>query len=245
MTIDYNLATPQWHDSHLYGPAPRWRRRVLRRIVKKLDIKTCLEAGCAQPFLMLDLKKTGIQMAGCDISAPVIDDNAKTYPDMDFFVADLCADSENFLAKEGFDIVICSEVVEHLPDYLSAIRNLCKLSKKYVLITTQSGKLYPRDASIGHIRHFELEMLTKPLENNGFKIVKAKKIGFPFYSIYRNSVKHISENSATHKKYLYSKYSNTQKLICNFVYFLFGFNIFPFGSQLIILAERQPTGESL
>ena len=94
MKIDYNLATPSWHDSHLYEPAPRWRRRIIRNIVKKMNVKTCLEAGCAQPFLMLDLKTMGIKMTGCDISVPVIEDNAKIYTDMDFFVTDLCSNME-------------------------------------------------------------------------------------------------------------------------------------------------------
>jgi len=186
MEIDYNLATPSWHDSHLYGPNPRWSRRILKNIIKKMDVKTCLEVGCAHAFLMLDLKAMGIRMAGCDISVPAIENNAKTYPDMYFFVADLCSNME--VSEDGYDLVICAEVLEHLPDYQKAIQNLCKLSKKYIIITVPSGKRYPTDERIGHLRHYEPEMLVKPLEDNGFKTVKIMKTGFPFYSLYRKLI---------------------------------------------------------
>lgn len=90
MKIDYDLATPSWEDSHRYGPAPRWRRRILRNLISGLkDISTACDVGCAQPFLMLDMKKLGLKVSGCDISKPVIEENAKTYPDMDFFLYDL------------------------------------------------------------------------------------------------------------------------------------------------------------
>jgi len=237
MKIDYNLATPSWHDSHLYGPAPRWRRRIIRDIVKKLDVKTCLEAGCAQPFLMLDLKAIGINMTGCDISVPVIEDNAKTYPDMDFFVTDLCSNME-VSGEVGYDLVTCSEVLEHLPDYQRAIKNICNLSKRYIIITVPSGKRYPIDEKVGHLRHYEPDMLLKPLEDNGFKAIKVMKTGFPFHSLYKRLI-NIGGGSAISEKYSSKRYGTFEKLVSTFVYFLFSFNIFPFGSQLIILAQKK------
>jgi hypothetical protein len=235
MKIDYNLATPSWHDSHLYGPAPRWRRRIIRNMVKKLDVKTCLEAGCAQPFLMLDLKAMGIKMAGCDISVPVIEDNAKIYSDMDFFVTDLCSNME---VSERYDLVTCSEVLEHLPDYQKAIQNICKLSEKYIIITVPSGERYPIDENVGHLRHYEPDILVKPLEDNGFKTVKVLKAGFPFHSLYKRLI-NIGGGSAVSEKYSSNKYGTFEKLVSTFVYFLFSFNVFPFGSQLIILAQKK------
>jgi SAM-dependent methyltransferase len=241
MKIDYNLATPSWHDSHLYGPAPRWRRRILKNIIKKLDVKTCIEVGCAQPFLMLDLKAMGIRMTGCDISVPVIEDNIKTYTDMEFFVKDLCSDVEipNLnMGGGGYDIVICSEVLEHLPDYQKAIKNMCKLSKKYILITVPSGKRYPIDENVGHIRHYEPDVIVKPLEDNGYKTIKVMKIGFPFHSLYKRLI-NIGGGTAISEKYSSNRYGKFEKFVSTFVYFLFSFNVFPFGSQLIILAQKK------
>jgi trans-aconitate methyltransferase len=238
MKIDYNLATPSWHDSHLYGPFPRWRRRIIRNIIKKLDVKTCLEAGCAQPFLMLDLKAMGIKMTGCDISVPVIEDNTKTYSDMDFFVTDLCSNMEMSRGRPEYDLVTCSEVLEHLPDYQKAIQNLCKLSKKYIIVTVPSGKRYPTDEALGHLRHYEPDMLIKPFEDNGFKTVRVMKTGFPFYSLYKRLI-NIGGGVALSKKYLFGRYGSFEKFVSNFVYLLFYFNIFPFGNWLIILAQKK------
>ena len=62
MKIDYDSATPAWEDSHRYGPAPRWRRKMLIQIIKKLPVKNVCDIGCAQPFLMLGNEK---DWAGC------------------------------------------------------------------------------------------------------------------------------------------------------------------------------------
>ncbi|HBA45334.1 TPA: hypothetical protein DEG21_01645 [Patescibacteria group bacterium] len=37
-----------------------------------------------------------------------------------------------------FDLVICSEVIEHIENWQNVIKNLCKLSDVYIILTTQS-----------------------------------------------------------------------------------------------------------
>ena len=42
----------QWDDAHRYTPAPRHRRRLILDLLAGLDFADCLDAGCAQPFLL-------------------------------------------------------------------------------------------------------------------------------------------------------------------------------------------------
>lgn len=245
MKIDYNKATPSWHDSHLYGPAPRWRRRMLVNIVKNLNVKSCLDVGCAQPFLMMQLEQLGIKMSGCDVSVPVIQDNAKMYPTMQFFTMDLCASlTDDSSVEEQYDLVTCSEVLEHLEDYETAISNLCRLSEKYVLITVPSGKRYPIDESVGHLRHYSPDMLIEPLQKNGFVPIRVMKRGFPFHSLYKNLI-NIRGGSGIAERYSSNRYGPFEKFVSTCVYLLFYLNIFPCGKQLILLAQRERRKENI
>lgn len=236
MKIDYDRATPAWEDSHRYGPAPRWRRKMLIQIIKKLPVKNVCDIGCAQPFLMLEMKRIGLDVSGCDISKPVISANAKAYPDMKFFLCDL-NQKEKFTGG-GYDLITCSEVLEHLEDYHTAIRNICHMSRKYVLLTVPSGKRYPIDQKVGHLRHYKPEMLLKPLHDNGFSAVKVIKAGFPFHSLYKRLI-NLGGGDGISEKFSTNRYGKKERFVADMIYLLFSFNFFPFGSQLVILAKKQ------
>lgn len=239
MKIDYNQATPTWEDSHRYGPAPRWRRRLLIQIIKKLEVQSACDIGCAQPFLMLDMHKLGLHVSGCDISKPVIKANAKAYPFMDFFVCDLNKPIKH--TGQTYDLITCSEVLEHLQDYHMALQNICTMSSKYVLLTVPSGKRYPIDKKVGHLRHYEPDMLLKPLKQHGFVPVKVIKTGFPFHSLYKRLI-NLGGGTKMAEKYSASRYGTLQKLFAGCIYLLFYLNIPWGGVQLIILAKKGGKG---
>ena len=240
MKVDYDEATPSWEDSHRYGPAPRWRRRVLIRMINKLKIKTACDVGCAQPFLMLDMYRLGggkLEISGCDISKPVIETNAKLYPGMKFF----CCDLNEPLGKgrKKYDLVTCSEVIEHLENYQMAVKNICAMSRKYVLITVPSGRRYPTDIKLGHLRHYEPDMLVDLLKENGFRALKVMRTGFPIFSVFKWLVNFLSRFTGIADTYLANNYGLVQRFVATCVYLTFYLNIFPFGNQLIILAKKQ------
>src|SRR5438445_484786 len=61
-----------WEDAHRYSPAPRHRRRLLRRWIDRLDFASVLDAGCAQPFLLREiLAHRDVEGFGCDLSDQV------------------------------------------------------------------------------------------------------------------------------------------------------------------------------
>lgn len=241
MGIDYNEATPTWEDSHRYGPAPRWRRMMLRSIIRNLNLSSILDAGCAQPFLLLSLERLGeAKLSGCDYSKPVIEQNQTLYPEIEFFVCNLSDKELEY--KERFDCVVCSEVLEHVPDYSVAISNLCKLSSKYVLVTVPAGDIRPIDKSVGHLRHFTKEMLYKEFSQNGFEISYISYKGFPFHSLYKRLI-NIGGGTGIAKRYSCAKYGASQKALSNLVYLSFWFNLFPVGNQLIALAKRKEVRE--
>src|SRR5205085_2484617 len=69
---DTNVAVG-WLNAHRYTPAPRHRRRLIMNLLKGLEFRDCLDAGCAQRFLLEDIvERFGVEGFGCDISDEII-----------------------------------------------------------------------------------------------------------------------------------------------------------------------------
>src|SRR4051812_33133193 len=65
-----------WDDAHRCSPAPRHRRRLVLKWVAGLTFADCLDAGCAQPYLLHEIvRRHGCRGYGCDISDRVMDQN--------------------------------------------------------------------------------------------------------------------------------------------------------------------------
>jgi len=89
----------------------------------------------------------------------------------------------------SFDLVICTEVLEHLEEPTKAFKEMLRVSKKYLIISVPNepffmlsnflrGKNLSRFGNDkGHINHWSVLTLKKYLEKNGLKVKKAR---FPF-----------------------------------------------------------------
>ena len=80
---------------------------------------------------------SNIRAHGIDISPAAIEIAHKRMPDGQFYVVDI---TETFL-DDVCDLVVCSEVLEHIPDDLLALQNLKKMTGKYLLVSTPQGKM--------------------------------------------------------------------------------------------------------
>src|SRR4051812_47033319 len=147
-----------WDDAHRYTPAPRHRRRLVLNYLRGLDFADCLDAGCAQRFLLEAVADTfHVPGFGCDISDAVIEANQLARPDLAFRVLDL---TQETWPDRQFDLVVCSEVLEHIPDWRNALANLARMTRKHLLITVPSGPLRTMDRLVGHHQHFQGPELT-------------------------------------------------------------------------------------
>ncbi len=105
-------------------------------LVKKVfDPTRVLDAGCGPGMLMQLLAEQGLDVAGVDAS-PAVHEMADPITAKSISVADI---SLMPFADGEFDLVICREVLEHLPlrRYVSSISELCRVSSKYVYVTTR------------------------------------------------------------------------------------------------------------
>jgi len=96
------------------------------RLVSSLKRKNILEIGIGNGLVSDFLKKAGLNVTTVDI-------NPNLNPDIVGSVTDLA----EILHQRKFDIVLCAEVLEHMPfsNFEKAIRNIAALTNEYAILT--------------------------------------------------------------------------------------------------------------
>jgi 2-polyprenyl-3-methyl-5-hydroxy-6-metoxy-1,4-benzoquinol methylase len=94
-------------------------------------------------------------------------------PEGQFWVIDVAREALN----KKCDLVICSEVLEHIVDDTAAIRNLRQMTGKYLLISTPQGKMREFEKEVGHVRNYARGELVRKLEETGFVVVSVIEWG--------------------------------------------------------------------
>jgi SAM-dependent methyltransferase len=225
-----------WDDAHRYTPAPRHRRRLVLDLLRGLDFADCLDAGCAQRFLLDGIvERFGVRGYGCDISDAVIEANQRARPDCEFAVIDLT--QQTWPDGRRFDLVVCSEVLEHVPAWQDAVANLASMARKHLVITVPSGPIRLMDRMVGHHQHFQGPELVAALEAHGCKVRRVVRWGWPFHSLYKGLISCLAPDR------LYSAFTGGQRyglgkrLFSELLYRLFFVNdLFRGGNQLLVHA---------
>ena len=93
-----------------------------------------------------------------------------------------CEDITKLREKaESYDIILCSEVLEHVKDYKKGLKEIRRVLKKdgIAIITVPVYKKYwdIDDEFVKHVQRFEPEEFRESLKKIGFKIVEEKPIG--------------------------------------------------------------------
>jgi cyclopropane fatty-acyl-phospholipid synthase-like methyltransferase len=229
-----------WTDAHVYSPAPRHRRRIMLDWLRDLSFSSLLDAGCAHADFLraLSRERPDVSLHGCDICQELMDHNAAALPSIQFATVDLTRDK---FPKEGtFDVVVTSEVLEHIEDWQHALRNVLAHSHRYVFVTVPAGPRYSIDQRIGHFKHYTIAEVAAVVEAAGFRVLKSRYWGFPFHSLYKWAINAFSPE-AIYTAFGERPYGFLKKTFCHLLYLLFLANdLFSSeGGQLLLLAERK------
>ncbi len=226
-----------WDDAHRYTPAPRHRRRLIRNMLAGLDFADCLDAGCAQPFLLQSIvERFGVKGFGCDIADQVMAQNQQALPGATFQVVDLIR--ETWPGDRQFDLVVCSEVLEHLGDWQAAVANLVRMARKDLLITVPSGPIRAMDQMVGHLQHFRGPELCAALEAQGCEVQQVRFWGYPMHTLYKSSISALSPAQVYTAFSGGERYGPVKKLLSHLLYGLFFVNdLFDSGYQLFVHAK--------
>ncbi len=220
----------QWDDMKYYGPFSRHLRRIIKNMIRSLDFRTVLDVGCGQGSFLQELQSEfpNIKPYGIDLSSSAVELASKRVPGGRFCVLDITC---KYL-DEKCDLIVCSEVLEHIPDDVLALKNLRKMTGKYLLVSTPQGRMRQFEKLVGHVRNYAPGELVKKIELNGFTVVSVVEWGFPFYSpLYRNFLDLTGSKGTT------GEFGFLRKLIAQFIYMLFFLNSSKRGDEIFVLAR--------
>jgi 2-polyprenyl-6-hydroxyphenyl methylase/3-demethylubiquinone-9 3-methyltransferase len=154
-----------------------------------------LDLGCGNGSSLAAFRGRDWILHGTDYSPSGIAIAQRNYPEIDFFVADASASTEAILERVGpVDIVISTEVIEHLYDPRGMLRNAFSvlepggviiLSTPYHgylknLLLALVGKMDQHFTVLwdhGHIKFWSKATLTKALEEAGFSEIRFEGAG--------------------------------------------------------------------
>jgi len=233
--VDYELGWDKWGDMVKYSPAPYHRRRLIMKTLEPLEFSNILDVGCGNGILIELLRKRFplARIVGVDFSEKVISENQSKYTDCEFYHLDISSK----VLEDKFDLVICSEVIEHIEDYLAALRNLRKMAQNIVIVTVPAGRIFPIDKIVGHYRHFTKKTLSDALKASEILPQRIKKWGFPFHTLYKYVIN--IRPQETMSRFGEQDYSASSYLISQFLRALFFLNSenFVVGNQLIAIGR--------
>ena len=105
----------------------------LRSVVGPLEPASLLDAGCGEGETLARLGGSlPLRVAAVDIGAEAVDFTAERFPAVE--VARHSIDDLPF-ADGSFDLVICLEVLEHLPNPAAAIDELARVASEHVVVS--------------------------------------------------------------------------------------------------------------
>src|SRR3989344_2378550 len=163
-------------------------RSMIYLIRKYVHLKDkVLDIGCGVGTIDFYLAKRGCNIVGVDISRQAIlaamkdSKNFKLNQHIKFIVKDFT----KVVINEKFNVVICSEVLEHLKqDKLAVEKIIDLLIKGGVVIASSPSKRAPLykigvlnkfDLKVGHVRRYAEASFKKLFERAGFKVLEVNK----------------------------------------------------------------------
>jgi 2-polyprenyl-3-methyl-5-hydroxy-6-metoxy-1,4-benzoquinol methylase len=156
-------------------------------IIRDVDCKIVYEAGCGEGYVsdFIYHKKNIEQYKAMDISERVIDEAKRNFPHIHFQTGSIYEINQG---DDSVDLVVATEVLEHLEYPDKALQELLRISKKYVFISVPNeplwricnflrGKYVTRFGnSPGHIQHWSTSAIVKLASKQG----KVNKVIQPF-----------------------------------------------------------------
>ena len=210
------MATPtytefEWHEDRAgNGESGERLTHVFVELVKKLDgVRSICDLGCGNGHITGRLGALGYQVTGVDVSVSGIKIARRTYPDVEFVEAVI---GRELNGLGSFDLVISSDVIEHLyrpSDLLEAANALLKPGGQILLgtpyhgylknlVLAATGKMDSHYSALhdgGHIKFFSVRTLSMLVSSHGFT-----DLSFTYYGrgpwLWKNMICHARSNHA-------------------------------------------------
>ena len=172
-TIDYQrllIETVEWKIPNLMVVVPA-----------NIRPQTVAEVGCFTGHLIANIFINGQQSFekyGYDVNQAAIKVARNTYLNVQFSGEDI------FESGKKFDLLILSDIIEHIEDDLSFLKKCHSLSANLLVNIpleksfSQIGRKYGFDDPSGHLRAYNLRDAQKLIDDSGYNIVNQQTLCF-------------------------------------------------------------------
>jgi SAM-dependent methyltransferase len=230
--LNYDEGWEQWDDMKRYGPMSRHTRRLIWAVIGKLHFRSVLDVGCGQgsPLEEIARRRPGVELAGVDFSPRAVELARQRMPEAKFSVLDLTKGA----LDSKFDLIICTDVLEHIPDDRAALRNMRAMCGRWCLVSTIQGRMRDYERQVGHVRNYRYGELRAKMEEAGFRVCHQIDWGFPLYSpLYREVLRYFPSAATT------GEFGWKRRLLSEMLYYMFLVNASKFGDYVFCLAEAR------
>ena len=181
--------------------------RLFIKLVQQLEgVRSVCDLGCGNGHITGRLAALGYEVTGIDASKSGIQVARRTYPHVNFVEAMVDRRIHERLAQRDFDLVISSDVIEHLyrpSDLLEAAQSLLKPGGQVLigtpyhgylknLVMAATGKMDAHFCALhngGHIKFFSVKTLSDLMRTHAFT-----DLSFTFYGrapwLWKNMICH-------------------------------------------------------
>jgi SAM-dependent methyltransferase len=221
--------------------APRFRVRTLLKLLAEEPAHRLVDLGCGSGSLLGEIgaRLPEAELCGIDLSEPQIEANRARSPAIAWYVTDLDRPQRSsVLPRDRFDVVIASEIVEHVARPEVLLANALELATPggRLLLSTQSGPVRETERRVGHVQHFTVDAMRDVLEHAGWQPVRLWNAGFPFHDVskwYANL-----DPDASMRRFGDGAYGWKEDLLCWSLRIAFRFNSARRGAQLFAVARK-------
>jgi trans-aconitate methyltransferase len=222
-----------WDDTRLYGPMARHSRRLFKLLAADLSPKSILDVGCGEGSLLSTLmtEHVGAKGTGLEVSDHAIALAQRVTPTATFKNCDVATNA----LDESFDLVVSADVVEHIADDFTAIKNMAAMTAPggRLIISTLQGRMRNFERQVGHVRNYELGELEEKIRSAGLTIERVVAWGWPFYSPLYRDLLDVMDNKGT-----MGRFGLVRKTICHALYALFMLNRSTKGDYIFVRAVK-------
>lgn len=162
-----------------------WKARQLEKLVPHLKtFNNILEVGCAMGILLNNLaNRLSIkERSGLDISSENIKLAKELFPGVTFYQGTIEELAEKTWQKDQFskfDLVLLSDIVEHIPDDIKFMKEVSGISSFVVInlplekCLKNRNRKYGEDDPSGHLQWYDEEMAQELITSGGFEIISS------------------------------------------------------------------------
>ncbi len=196
--VNYDNLHKEWDIVHqdFLSPTYQLRKKILLTIVSDLlehiqtkeQEFTVLDVGCGTGEYSIHIAKTGLTVTGFDLSQYAINTVQEKCKNLRisnayFYVEDV----STFKSTSEYDLIILSEVLEHLDNDIDIVKKYAGFLKKngHLLFSVpfDSALWSSEDVQAGHRRRYDHSRIQSLLDNASLLKVRSICYGFPVLKI--------------------------------------------------------------